>query len=144
MSLTEKTPTFDCQLIAPDRIVFSGLVEMVIVPAAKGALGILPTHAPIVTTLQPGVVDIYQGQEITNRIFINGGYTSVTETKCIILSDEAVLVTDIQPGEVEAYIERTQAELAKQSLAPDEKTTLEQDLMIARAKMELFRQLTRH
>ena len=141
MALADKPPTLDCQIISPERVAFSSSVEMVVVPAAKGALGILPGHAPLVSQLQPGVVEIYQKDQVIERIFVSGGFAHIAETNCTVLSEEVICLADILPEEVEAYIERIQTQLAEQSLDQQDRATLEENLIVSRAKMELWRQL---
>jgi len=53
-------------------------VEMVVVPGTEGNFGVLPGHAPLISTIRPGTVDIYEGRIITERIFVVGGIAEVT------------------------------------------------------------------
>ena len=56
--------TTEFELVAPERLVLSQPVEMVVVPGSEGNFGVLPGHAPFISTIRPGTIDIYQGREI--------------------------------------------------------------------------------
>jgi F-type H+-transporting ATPase subunit epsilon len=78
------------ELVTPELLVLSEMVEMVVVPGTEGNFGVLPGHAPLISTIRPGTIDIYEGQTITRQIFIVGGIAEVTPERCTVLADEAV------------------------------------------------------
>lgn len=78
------------ELVTPERLLVSRDVEMVVVPGSEGNFGVLPGHAPFISTIRPGTVDIYQGRAITERIFVVGGIAEVTPERCTVLADEAM------------------------------------------------------
>ena len=80
------------ELVSPERLLVSKDVEMVVVPGAEGYFGVLPRHAPMISTLNAGVIDIHQGGQVEERIFIAGGFAEVTEDRCTVLAEEAVPV----------------------------------------------------
>ena len=63
---------------------------MVVVPGTEGNFGVLPGHAPLISTIRPGTIDIYEGNAITERIFVAGGFAEVTPERCTVLADEAM------------------------------------------------------
>ncbi|MBL0942513.1 MAG: ATP synthase F1 subunit epsilon [Alphaproteobacteria bacterium] len=128
------------QLISPEKIVFSEVVSMVVLPGAQGAIGILPHHAPMILTLQSGVIEIFQSEEIKERIFVSSGFAEIIDTGCNVIADDAILVKDIHPDDLQAYIIQIMAEI-EATPDIDERELLQQNLSIARAKMELFRRL---
>src|SRR5216684_8329662 len=78
------------ELVTPERLIVSSEVEMVVVPGSEGNFGVLPGHAPLISTIRPGTIDIYEGGAITERIFIVGGIAEVTPERCTVLADEAM------------------------------------------------------
>jgi F-type H+-transporting ATPase subunit epsilon len=78
------------ELVSPERLLISEDVEMVIVPGVEGVFGVLPLHAPTLSTLRAGFVDVYKGGAIADRFFVSGGFAEVTPASCTVLVDEAV------------------------------------------------------
>ncbi len=62
------------ELVTPERLAFSEPVEMVVVPGDEGDFGVLPGHAPMISTVRPGVITIYEGGAVRQRIFVAGGF----------------------------------------------------------------------
>ena len=90
------------ELVTPERLLLSEMVEMVVVPGTEGNFGELPGHAPLISTIRPGIIEIYQGQTITRRIFIVSGTAEVTPERCTVLADEAVSPDSLDRGSIEA------------------------------------------
>jgi len=90
------------ELVTPERLLLSEMVEMVVVPGTEGNFGVLPCHAPLISTIRPGIIEIYQGQTITRRIFIVSGTAEVTPERCTVLADEAVSPDSLDRGSIEA------------------------------------------
>src|ERR1700732_3833003 len=90
------------ELVTPERLIVSTEVEMVVVPGTDGNFGVLPGHAPLISTIRPGTIDIYESQTITRRIFIVGGIAEVTPERCTVLADEAVSPDTLDRGAIEA------------------------------------------
>jgi F-type H+-transporting ATPase subunit epsilon len=77
------------ELVTPERLIVSTEVEMVVVPGSEGNFGVLPGHAPLISTIRPGTIDLYEGRVVTERIFVVGGIAEVTPERCTVLADEA-------------------------------------------------------
>lgn len=92
------------ELVSPERLVLSRDVEMVVVPGSEGYFGVLPRHAPMISTLAAGVIDIYQGGAVVERIFVAGGFAEVTETRCTVLAEEAVPLAEVDVAATEKAI----------------------------------------
>jgi F-type H+-transporting ATPase subunit epsilon len=90
------------ELVTPERLLLSEMVEMVVVPGTEGNFGVLPGHAPLISTIRPGTIDIYESQTITRRIFIVGGIAEVTPERCTVLADETVSPDTLDRGAIEA------------------------------------------
>lgn len=82
------------ELVTPEALTYSNDVEMVVVPGIDGDFGVLVGHSPMISSLRPGVVDIYESDsKISKRIFINDGFAEVTQERCTILARSAIDVT---------------------------------------------------
>jgi F-type H+-transporting ATPase subunit epsilon len=90
------------ELVTPERLLFSEMVEMVVVPGTEGNFGVLPGHAPLISTIRPGMIEIYEGQRVTRRIFVVSGVAEVTAERCTVLADEAVLPDTLDRGAIES------------------------------------------
>lgn len=95
------------ELVSPERLLLSQAVDMVVVPGAEGNFGVLPRHAPMISSIRPGVIDVYEGKTIIERIFVAGGIAEVTPQRCTVLAEQAVAVGDID----KAALERRLADL---------------------------------
>ena len=90
------------ELVSPERLLSSGQVAMVVVPGAEGDFGVLPGHAPMMSTIRPGAIAIYEtdSNTLTRRIFVDGGFAEVSATGLTILAESATPVSDIDPAQV--------------------------------------------
>jgi F-type H+-transporting ATPase subunit epsilon len=86
--------SFPFELVSPTRLVFSGEAEQVDVPGAEGDFGVLPGHAPFISTLRPGVLTIRHGADV-KRFFVSGGFAEVTPEGLTVLAENAVPVEDV-------------------------------------------------
>ncbi len=82
--------TVEFELVAPEELLFSEPVELVVVPGAEGDFGVLPGHSPLISTLRTGVIAVYENDSVNRRIFVSGGFAEVTPERCTVLADEAV------------------------------------------------------
>ena len=68
---------------------------MVVVPGTEGNFGVLPGHAPFISTVRMDVIETYEGREVRDRIFVAGGFAEVTPQRCTVLAEVAVPLADI-------------------------------------------------
>ncbi len=111
--------TLDFELVSPARLLVSEPVEMVVVPGTEGTFGVLPLHAPTLSTLQPGFIDVYKGGEVAERYLVTGGFAEVTRSTCTVLVDEAIPSDKATREYAADRLSKAQAELAQ---ADDEAT----------------------
>ncbi len=120
--------TIAFELVSPERLLKSDPVEMVVVPGGDGDFGVLPEHAPMVSTVRAGAIAIYEGGRVKERIFVAGGFAEVTPERCTVLAEEVVPVDELKRDEVEERIrqareiledpeDETSRALAERSLA---------------------------
>ena len=85
---TDMTTAFE--LVTPARVMLAVDARMVVVPGALGLFGVLPRHAPTISTLKRGVVAVYVDGQAHARIMVDGGVADVTEERCTVLAERAV------------------------------------------------------
>jgi F-type H+-transporting ATPase subunit epsilon len=143
------------ELVSPERLIVSAEVEMVVVPGTEGNFGVLPGHAPLISTIRPGTIDIYQGGIITERIFIVGGIAEVTPERCTVLADEAMAPDALDRAAIEAELQTVEANLPSlrehlgRATGPErerlaaELRHLERQQSVARAKLQALAEIAR-
>jgi len=105
--------TFQLELVSPEKLLLSRAVEMVVIPAAEGEMGVLPGHSPMIVTLRGGTIRVTDGGRETDRLFVAGGFAEVTPDRVTILADEAVPVTELSKAEAERRIAGAEAAYAQ-------------------------------
>jgi F-type H+-transporting ATPase subunit epsilon len=124
-----------CEIVSQDRQVFSGDADMVIVPGSQGEMGILPNHAPLLSTLKFGILRVrYKGQE---QIFtVAGGVIEVQPDLITIMADAAENVQEIDISRAEAAKRRAE-EILKQGPPPDSDAYLKIESALRRSNLRL-------
>jgi F-type H+-transporting ATPase subunit epsilon len=89
--------TFHFELVSPERVLFSGSVDSVVVPASEGDMTVLAGHAPAMSTLKPGVVTVAEGKGSPRRLFVRGGFVDINEAGLTILAEHAIPLEDLKP-----------------------------------------------
>lgn len=89
------------ELVSPAKLLVSEAVEMVVVPGEEGDFGVLPGHAPVISQVRPGVIDIHEDGQVSRRIFVAGGFAEVTQERCTVLAEEAYPLEDIDVAQAE-------------------------------------------
>jgi F-type H+-transporting ATPase subunit epsilon len=129
------------EVVSPDGPVFEGDVAMVVVPAYRGEMGILPRHAPLVAQLTIGEVRVHTLGAEWLSIAIAGGFVKVQFDKVIVLADAAELATEIDAGRSEAALAKAQARIGRirvDGVAEDEEVDLYyEEMAVKRAKNRL-------
>lgn len=122
------------ELVAPEALVFSATADMVVVPGSEGDFGVLPGHAPMISLVRPGVIDVHDEGTVTARIFVAGGFAEVTETRLTVLAEEAAPVDDLDRGDIEARLDRAEKE-AVAAETDEEKAAAEKEIVRAQAML---------
>ncbi len=113
MAETTESNTIEFELVSPERLLKSEPVEMVVVPGAEGDFGVLPGHSLLIAQVRPGVIDIHEGGQVKESIFVAGGFAEVSPERCTVLAEEAVPVADIDKDDAEKRLEDAKAALAE-------------------------------
>jgi len=112
-------PNLRVDIVTAERVVFSEEdVDLLVVPGIEGELGVLPLHAPLLTTIQPGVLRVVKGGEETTMA-ITGGFIEVRENRVTILADAAERGEEIDVAQAEAARRRAEERLASREATVD-------------------------
>ncbi len=98
------------EVVSPEKLLLSRDVEMVVIPAAEGDMGVLPNHAPMIVLLRGGTIAITEGGRVTDRLFVSGGFAEITPERCTVLADEAIPTAELSRAEGERRLTEAQAE----------------------------------
>ena len=99
--------TFAFEIVTPAKPLLAQEAELVIIPGAAGDFGVLPGHAPLLSTLRPGTIQVRDKTlKILEQYFVEGGFAEVTPERCTILAEEARRVADIDRDDAEARLKR--------------------------------------
>jgi F-type H+-transporting ATPase subunit epsilon len=103
---------------------------MVVVPGEEGDFGVLVRHAPLISTLRPGVIKVHDGGSVTEQIFVAGGFAEVTPQRCTVLAEEAMPVGEIDRAKAEQRLSDARDDLldAKDAV---EKAVAERQIKVA-------------
>ena len=105
--------TIEFELVSPEKLLKSEPVEMVVIPGTEGDVGVLPGHSLLIAAVRPGVIDIHEGGQVRESIFVAGGFAEVSPERCTVLAEEAVPVADIDRAEAEKRLEDAKQALTK-------------------------------
>jgi F-type H+-transporting ATPase subunit epsilon len=98
-------------LVSPEQMLLSDDVDMVTVPGSEGYFGVLAGHAPVISALRPGVIEVKGGETPERRIFIRGGFVEVDPKKVIVLAEEAIPLEDFDLAALDSRIKDTEEDL---------------------------------
>ena len=104
--------TFHFDLVAPEKLAFSGEVDQVDVPGVEGDFGVLAGHAPVVATIRPGILTVMSGGT-AQKIIVLGGLAEVSDKGLTVLADVATSVQDLNKDEFADQIAGMEAKLAE-------------------------------
>ncbi|MFO1122347.1 MAG: F0F1 ATP synthase subunit epsilon [Hyphomicrobiales bacterium] len=100
------------ELVSPARLLYSGTVASVTIPGTEGEMGIFPGHAPILSTLKPGVVTVYKDGGANERIFVRGGMVEVNPQGLTLLAEVAIPMAELSADQLNQQIRNAEEDLA--------------------------------
>ena len=124
---------FAFELVSPERLMFSGQVEAVIVPGTEGEFTVLKDHAPFMSTLKPGIVEIDESASRKIRLFVRGGFADVSPKGLTILAEQAIAVEELDAAKIDAEIKNAEEDVT--DAASDESRR------VAREKLDQLREV---
>ena len=119
------------RLVMPERELVNTEADMVVVPGSEGDFGVLHGHAPLISTVRPGVLEVLQGNKVEQRFMVAGGIAEVTPERCTVLADEAVPFEQVTP-EMLADRERVAQEELSDATTDAEKVVAQKNLAVAK------------
>ena len=122
------------ELASPEALLLSIRVDMVVVPGAEGDFGVLPGHAPFISAVRPGVIDVHKDNAVDERIFVAGGFAEVNSSGCTVLSSEAYPLDELDKADVEERRRDAEDQLANAD-DDDERASAESELAICDAML---------
>ncbi len=100
----------DLEIVSPEKLLLSRAVEMVVIPAYEGEMGVLPQHAPMIVLLRGGTVRLYENGQVTDRLFVSGGFAEITPERVTVLADETFTIEELSRAEGERRLAAAEAE----------------------------------
>ncbi len=117
-------------LVLPERELVTTDSDMVVVPGSEGDFGVLPGHIPMITTVRPGVIELYDDGKVTARYMVAGGFAEVTSERCTVLAEEAQPLADVTADQLAARVRQAE-EAVEDATAPAAKANAEQAAAVA-------------
>ena len=133
--MTEEN-TFLFELVSPDAILASETVKMVTVPGEAGDFGVLAKHAPLLSSIRPGVVEITSENGDVKRLFVDGGFADVNETQCTVLAENATDVADLNISDLEKELEGLNKDLNSTEDDAQKSARITQQITIVQEKLK--------
>lgn len=103
---------FKFDLVSPERLLVSELVESVIIPGTEGEMTVMANHAPVMATIKPGVVTVKPVSGAEQRYVVFGGFADILPEGCTLLAESAVPVADINKADLAQRIQDAKDDLA--------------------------------
>ncbi|MCR9139847.1 MAG: F0F1 ATP synthase subunit epsilon [Alphaproteobacteria bacterium] len=103
--------SFNFELVSPERLLLSEAASEVIIPGADGDMTVMANHAPVMTNVKPGIVEVKSASGSSNRYVVFGGFADILPDGCTVLAESAVHVDDIDREALEQRIQNTKEDL---------------------------------
>ena len=118
------------EIVSPERLLLSRPVDMVVIPASEGDMGVLEGHSPMIVMLRGGMIALYDGEQITDQMYVAGGFAEVTPERCTVLANEVMPAGELSRAEGERRLAEAEAALA----ACDAADVMAEELALERAQ----------
>jgi len=129
--------SFQLELVSPEKLLLSRAVEMAVIPAAEGEMGVLAGHAPMIVALRGGVISVREGGQVTEQLFVAGGFAEVAPDRVTILADEATPLASLSKSDAEIRLREAEAGLsAAANETPEKREAAMARVLSARAMVE--------
>lgn len=102
--------TFTFELVSPEKVLLAGEAEQVLLPGSEGDMTVLPGHAPLISTLRPGVVDVVLGGSKA-RVFVREAFAQVAPERVTVLAEKAYDVAELTGATLSAELSKAEADL---------------------------------
>lgn len=106
------TDTLHYEIVSPERLLKDAQAAMIVVPGADGDFAALPDHSPMMSTIRPGVVEIFENEGGTpERLFVKGGLAQISPEGLTILAEETIALEDVDASELSQKISDTREDI---------------------------------
>jgi F-type H+-transporting ATPase subunit epsilon len=119
---------FTFELVSPERLLVSEDVESVVIPGTEGEMTVMALHAPVMTTVRPGVVTVKPVSGDVERYVVFGGFADILPSGCTLLAESAVAVKDIDRADLARRIQDAREDVAD---ATDDATRTKADELLS-------------
>jgi len=116
------------ELVTPTALAVSEDVDMVVVPGVEGDFGVLPGHTPTLTTMRPGVINMYISGKISKSLFVEGGFAEANSEGCTVLAEGATDIANISAEDAQVRLAE-----ARDALANSHGAAAENEVKVAEA-----------
>lgn len=103
--------TTTVEIVSPEKLLLSREATMAVIPGSEGEIGVLPGHAPMIVTLRGGTIKLFKDGQVTDTLFVAGGFAEITAQRCTVLADEAVPVADLSRADAQRQRDEAQTAL---------------------------------
>lgn len=103
---------FKFELVSPEQLLLSDNVQQVVVPGTEGYFAVLPGHAPVLSTLRPGVIDITDEAGREERIYVRAGFAEVNPQGLTVLAEEAIPLAELSAAALAEQVRNAEEDVA--------------------------------
>lgn len=100
------------ELVSPERLLISAAVQQVTVPGTEGLFTVMPNHAPVLSTLKPGVVEVVTADGAQERIFVRGGFAEVNNSGLTVLAEVAIPLSELDSAALDEQVRDAEEDVA--------------------------------
>ncbi|HUO55231.1 MAG TPA: F0F1 ATP synthase subunit epsilon [Rhodoblastus sp.] len=104
--------TFHFELVSPEKLLFSGEVDAVVVPGVEGQFTVMKDHAPVMTVLKAGIVEIQETPAKVSKLFVRGGFADVAGAGLTLLAEQATPLEQFDATKLAQEIRNAEEDLA--------------------------------
>mgnify|MGYP001194451283 CR=1 FL=1 len=133
-----RIPMLHLEIVTSERTIYNGEVDMVTVPGGDGVMGVLPKHAPVLSTLKPGELRVRVGNDV-QEFAIGGGFVDIHDDRVIILADSAERADEIDEARAEAAMNRAADLLKNPPQNKEELIHIENSLRRSQVRLRMVR-----
>jgi F-type H+-transporting ATPase subunit epsilon len=121
------------ELVSPERLILSEEVEMAVLPGGEGDFGVMGGHSPVISTLRPGTITIFEGTSVKARIFVAGGFAEVNKEGCTVLAETAENIEGIDRAALAQALDKAREDLRDAS--EEDRKSVAYQVTIGEAKL---------
>ena len=133
--------TIELIVISPEKIIFKDYVNMVVLPGENGDFGVLRDHAPLVSILKPGFIQVFCNDQIIQQMFVAGGFAQVQPEQCTVLAEECVMAEHLKQVDLQSQLDELKIKLDLVKSEQDQQN-VQQTMVITQLKLELIKRLS--